>query len=77
MLQRNPNPYALDVPAIPATVQGGDTVDWPDPIAGFEPATPKPDDPTPADDEPTPEPARTPKTNAKRAAAPADNPKEQ
>jgi hypothetical protein len=36
-LQRNPHPFALDVPAIPATVQPGDTVDHPDPIAGFEP----------------------------------------
>lgn len=36
MLQRNPNPYALDVPDIPATVQPGETVDWPTPIAGFE-----------------------------------------
>ncbi|MBB4893563.1 hypothetical protein FHS39_002594 [Streptomyces olivoverticillatus] len=37
MLQRNPHPYALDVPDIPATVQPGATVDWPRLIAGFEP----------------------------------------
>ncbi len=42
MLQRNPHPYALDVPDIPATVQSGETVNWPRPIAGFEPATGEP-----------------------------------
>jgi hypothetical protein len=26
----------VDVPAIPATVQPGEAVDWPDPIAGFD-----------------------------------------
>ncbi len=60
MLQRNPHPYALDVPAIPATVQPGDTVDHPVLIAGFEPV----------DTEPEPA-AKTPKT-VKRAAEPAD-----
>ncbi|MEV8523131.1 hypothetical protein AB0451_03085 [Streptomyces sp. NPDC052000] len=51
MLQRNPNPYALDVPDIPATLQPGETVDWPLPIAGFEPvedAPPEADAPKPA-----------------------------
>jgi hypothetical protein len=37
MQQRNATDHPLDVPAIPATVQPGDTVDWPVPIAGFEP----------------------------------------
>lgn len=36
MLQRNPHPYPLDVPAVPATVQPGEAVDWPVPISGFE-----------------------------------------
>ncbi len=36
MLQRNATDHPLDVMAIPATVQPGDTVDWPDPIVGFE-----------------------------------------
>jgi hypothetical protein len=60
VLQRNPHPYALDVPAIPATVQPGDTVDHPDLIAGFEPA------------EPEPEPAAKAAKTVKRAAEPAD-----
>lgn len=44
MLQRNSGDHPLDVMAIPATVQPGDTVDWPEPIVGFEPveAEPKP-----------------------------------
>lgn len=42
MLQRNPFPYALDVPDIPATVQPGETVDWQWPIAGFEPVADAP-----------------------------------
>lgn len=37
MLQRNVTDHPLDVMAIPATVQPGDTVDWPDRITGFEP----------------------------------------
>lgn len=57
MLQRNPYPYALDVPDIPATVQPGDTVDWPHPIAGFEPG----EDAPPAE-------ADAPKTRSKKAA---------
>lgn len=69
MLQRNPHPYALDVPAVPATVQPGETVDWPDLIAGFEPV---PDGPS-LEPAATPEaPAKTPKTPAKRTADPAD-----
>jgi len=44
VLQRNSGDHPLDVMAIPATVQPGDTVDWPEPIVGFEPveAEPKP-----------------------------------
>lgn len=61
MLQRNPHPYALDVPAIPATVQPGDTVDHPDLIAGFEPA-----------EQAEPEPAAKAAKTVKRAAEPAD-----
>jgi len=37
VLQRNPHPYPLVVPDIPAEVQPGATVEWPTPIAGFEP----------------------------------------
>jgi hypothetical protein len=40
MQQRNATDHPLDVPAIPATVQPGDTVDWPVPIAGFESVPP-------------------------------------
>jgi hypothetical protein len=77
VLQRNPNPYDVDVPAIPATVPAGGTVDWPTPIAGFEPADPDPAEDTDATgDADTPEPPRAAKTPTKRAAAPADNPKE-
>ncbi|BFP50028.1 hypothetical protein KCMC57_63960 (plasmid) [Kitasatospora sp. CMC57] len=67
MLQRNPHPYALDVPAIPATVQGGDTVEHPVLIAGFVPV----DDPGP---DPEPEAAAPPKTTKpKRPAAAGDD----
>lgn len=69
MLQRSTHEAPVDVPAIPATVQPGETVDWPDPIAGFEPVA---DEPTPsatnaATDKPAPK---------KRAAAPATDVKE-
>lgn len=37
MLQRNDGDHALDVPAVPITLQPGDTVDWPDPIIGCTP----------------------------------------
>lgn len=59
-LQRNPHPYPVDIPAIPASVEPGESVLWPYPIAGFEPV---PDDPPTAAPEPT--------TSKKRAAAPA------
>ena len=36
MLQRNSGDHPLDVMAIPATVQPGETVEWPNPIVGFE-----------------------------------------
>jgi hypothetical protein len=55
MLQRNATDHVLDVPAIPATVQPGDTVDHEWPIVGFEPVEPDP--------EPSP-----PKTARKAAA---------
>jgi hypothetical protein len=35
VLQRSLHEAAVDVPAIPATIQPGDTVDWPIPISGF------------------------------------------
>ncbi|MBX7464971.1 hypothetical protein [Streptomyces sp. NPDC057910] len=60
MLQRNPHPYALDVPDIPATVQPGETVDWDRPIAGFEPV----DDSSPAE-------AEDPKPTRSKKAAPS------
>lgn len=41
-LQRNTTDHPLDVPAVPVTLQPGDTVDWPDPIIGCEPAEPAP-----------------------------------
>lgn len=53
MLQRSTHEAAVDVPDIPATVQPGETVDWPLPIAGFEPA----DEAPPAETE-APKPAR-------------------
>lgn len=49
MLQRSTHESPVDVPAIPATVRPGETIDWPDPIAGFESVT----DPAPP---PSPEP---------------------
>lgn len=62
MLQRNPFTYALDVPDIPATVQPGETVDWHQPIAGFEPV------------EDTPPEADAPKTARSKKAAPEPAP---
>lgn len=64
MLQRSTHESAVDVPAIPATVQPGETVDWPDPIAGFEPV---PEAAPPPSPEPTPSKKRAP-------AAPAEVP---
>lgn len=43
-LQRNATDHPLDVPAASATVQPGDTLDWPRPIVGFEPV-PEPSPP--------------------------------
>ncbi len=65
MLQRSTHHGPVDVPAIPATIQPGDIVDWPDPIAGFTPVEPEPESraatprrkttpPAPADEEPQP-----------------------
>lgn len=56
MLQRSTHEAPVDVPAIPATVQPGEVVDWPDPIAGFEPV---PDEPA-AEVEPAPKSRRKP-----------------
>lgn len=66
MLQRNPTDHPLDVPDIPATVQPGGVVDWPRPIAGFEPADQAPEPDPAAENAPT---AKT--SNRKRAASPA------
>lgn len=66
MRQRSTHEAPVDVPAIPATVEPGEVVDWPDPIAGFEPV----------DDGPAPAPASSdsaPKSRRKSApeSAPA------
>lgn len=71
MLQRSTHESAVDVPAIPATVQPGETVDHPDLIAGFEPVVE-----TPADVDPAQVPDAAPKSIKQRAAASADIPKE-
>ncbi|MEV8324509.1 hypothetical protein [Kitasatospora sp. NPDC056731] len=42
MLQRSLHESPVDVPAIPATVAPGQIVDWPTPIAGFEPVPTEP-----------------------------------
>ncbi|MFL4491567.1 hypothetical protein ACJ6WD_09940 [Streptomyces sp. VTCC 41912] len=42
MRQRSTHEAPVDVPAIPATVEPGEVVDWPDLIAGFEPVTEEP-----------------------------------
>jgi hypothetical protein len=60
VLQRSTHESPVDVPAIPATVWPGETVDWPDPIAGFEPVP---------DTAPSPSPEPTP--NRKKAVQPA------
>ncbi|WP_438489580.1 hypothetical protein [Streptomyces sp. S186] len=44
MRQRSLHEAPVDVPAIPATVEPGGVVDWPDPISGFEPVTDEPPD---------------------------------
>lgn len=62
MLQRSTHDGPVIVPAIPATVEPGEVVDWPDPIAGFEPV-----------EEPQPEPdAEAPAKSARKRAAGAD-----
>lgn len=58
MLQRSTHPGPVDVPDIPATVEPGQVVDWPHPLAGFEP-------------EPEAPPVDAPVPSKKRAAAPA------
>ncbi|MEU4296343.1 hypothetical protein [Kitasatospora aureofaciens] len=42
MLQRSLHDAPVDIPAIPATVAPGELVDWPTPIAGFEPVPEQP-----------------------------------
>lgn len=61
MLQRSTHDAAVVVPDIPATVEPGETVDWPYPIAGFEPA----------EDQPAPEPDTPAKTTPKKRASSA------
>lgn len=65
MLQRSTHESPVDVPAIPATVWPGETVNWPDPIAGFEPVP---------DTAPTPSPEPTQKKKAAPAAATGEEP---
>ena len=75
-LQRNATDHPLDVPAASATVQPGDTLDWPVSIAGFEPVDDEPADDDSGQDQPVDdgqeEPAGDPpppkKTTRKRAA---------
>jgi hypothetical protein len=62
VLQRSTHEAAVDVPDIPATIQPGETVDWPTPIAGFEPTETPPDE------------AGAPKTTRSKKAAPAPAP---
>jgi hypothetical protein len=59
VLQRSTHESPVDVPAVPATVWPGETVDWPDPIAGFEPVT---------DSAPPPSPEPAPKKKAAQVA---------
>lgn len=63
-LQRNATDHPLDVPAASATVQPGDTLDWPDPVIGFEPVEPEPDP------EPSPTKTRTKSTATAGEEAP-------
>lgn len=55
MRQRSMHEAPVDIPEIPATVGPGEEVDWPHPIAGFEPVE---DEPEPAPDEAPAKPAR-------------------
>jgi hypothetical protein len=66
-LQRNPGPDPVDVPAIPATVDPGNTVAWHVPIAGFEPVPDGTVAPPQATDTTPDAPAKT--TRARAAAA--------
>lgn len=60
MLQRNATDQPLDVWAAGATVQPGDTIDWPDPLIGFEPVEPEPD--------PEPSPPKSTRKSAAKTA---------
>lgn len=64
-LQRNSTDHPLDVPAASVTVEPGGTLDWPVPVAGFEPVG-EPDDSGAAAD---PAPPPPPKAPRRRAAA--------
>lgn len=63
MRQRSMHEAPVDIPEIPATVGPGEEVDWPHPIAGFEPVV----------DAPAPEPVE-PAKPARKKAAPAAAP---
>jgi hypothetical protein len=64
MRQRNSTPWPVTVPQIPAEVQPGEVIDWPDPITGLTPVdppqetTPQPE--TPADPTTLPQPSSPP-----------------
>ena len=60
MRQRSMHEAPVDIPEIPATVGPGEEVDWPHPIAGFEPV----------EDTPAPEPVE-PAKPARKKSAPA------
>ena len=62
MRQRSTHEAPVDIPEIPATVGPGEVVDWPHPIAGFEPV----------EDEPAPDEA--PAKTTRKKAAPAEAP---
>ena len=60
MRQRSMHEAPVDIPEIPATVGPGEEVDWPHPIAGFEPGK----------DEPEPAPAKPTRKKSAPASAP-------
>jgi hypothetical protein len=69
-LQRNTTDHPLDVWAASATVQPGDTIDWPDPVIGFELVEPEPAA-TPPDTPATPAVEPSPPKTTRKAAKPA------
>ncbi|WP_372672579.1 hypothetical protein [Amycolatopsis kentuckyensis] len=65
MRQRNDTPWPVTVPQIPAEVQPGETIDWPDPITGLTPVDPPqetapPEESEPADPATLPQPSTPP-----------------